>query len=102
MYIDTHCHLNFKDYDDDRAMVIGNAKKAGVKKFINPGVDLFFSQTAIALADLHPGVIFAGVGYHPYEAQKNPDVADLDRLVKENRTRIAAIGEGGLGYQIFK
>ena len=59
MFIDTHCHLNFPQYDPDRAMVVGNAKKAGVKQFINPGVDLFSSKQAIVLAQKHPGVGFA-------------------------------------------
>jgi len=38
MFIDTHCHLTFEQYKEDLAMVLGNAKKAGVKQFICPGV----------------------------------------------------------------
>ena len=105
MFIDTHCHLNFKEYDLDRAMVIRNAKKAGVKKFINPGVNLFFSKTAVTLAQKHPGVVFAGIGFHPYEAQHNPEVNELELLLRtknqEPRT-IVAIGECGLDYHQYK
>ena len=98
MYIDTHCHLNFPQYDADRAMVIGNAKKAGVKKFINPGVDLYSSKQAIELAQKYPGVIFAAVGIHPYEAQHDPEVRELERLL----TGVVAIGECGLDYHQYK
>ncbi len=96
MYIDTHCHLNFPQYNEDRAMVIGNAKKAGVKKFINPGVDLYSSKQVIELSQNHPGVVFAASGFHPYEAQQNPAVNLLPTQ------GIVAIGEIGLDYHQYK
>lgn len=109
MFIDTHCHLDFKEFDADRPMVIGNAKKAGVKKFINPGEDYFSSKRAVELASKNPGVIFAGVGFHPYEAQHNPSVSDLEILIKSDVSRITyhlspsivAIGECGLDYHQY-
>lgn len=100
MYIDTHTHLNFPQFDDDREMVIGNAKKAGVKQFIIPSVDHISSVTAVNFANKHPGVIFASVGYHPYEAVKNPNVSYLESLIKTNQ--VIAIGECGLDYHLYK
>lgn len=110
MFIDTHCHLNFPQYDADRAMVIGNAKKAGVKKFINPGVDLFSSRQTMELAQKNPGVVFAAVGIHPYEAQHEQDVFELEKLVTSFLSRVTshvspflvAIGECGLDYHQYK
>lgn len=99
MFIDTHCHLNFPHYDEDRAMVIGNAKKAGVKQFINPGVDLLSSKQAVELSQKHPGIIFAAVGFHPYEAQQLPDLRRLENLITTN---VVAIGECGLDYHQYK
>ena len=81
MFIDTHCHLTFAEYDPDRAMVIGNAKKAGVKQFICPSVDPFSSQQTVMLAEKNPGTIFAAIGYHPYEAQQYPDITILENLI---------------------
>lgn len=101
MYIDTHCHLNFPQYDTDQAMVIGNAKKAGVKQFINPGVDLFSSIQAVNLARKHPGVVYAAVGIHPYEAQHDPDVREIERILTGSRPVIVAIGECGLDYHQY-
>lgn len=102
MYIDTHCHLNFPQYDSDRAMVIGNAKKAGVKKFINPGVDLYSSKQAIELARKHQGVIFAAIGVHPYEAQHDVEINNLYKLYNDYKNYIVAVGECGLDYHQYK
>ena len=104
MFIDTHCHLTFPEYDADRAMVIGNAKKAGVKKFINPGVDPLSSRLAVNLAQKNPGVVFAGIGYHPYEAQQNPQISVLENLLStiHHPRSMVAIGEIGLDYHQYK
>src|SRR3989344_9230840 len=106
MLIDTHCHLNFPQFDPDRAMVVGNAKKAGVKKFINPGVDLFFSKQAVLLAQKNPGIIYAGIGFHPYEAQHDPDMKALEALLHSNPSLISSssspatiLAGGGWGLQ---
>lgn len=102
MFIDTHCHLNFKEFDADRAMVIGNAKKAGVKRFICPGVDPFSSQQVVLLARKYPGTVFASIGYHPYEAQHNLNIDNLYKLYKNYKDYIVAIGETGLDYHQYK
>jgi len=102
MFIDTHCHLTFPEYDPDRAVIIGNAKKAGVKQFICPGVDLFSSEHVVLLAEKNPGTVFAAIGYHPYEAQHNPPVVALEQLIKTHKSSIVAIGEIGLDYHQYK
>jgi TatD DNase family protein len=111
MYIDTHCHLTFPEFHADRAMVIGNAKKAGVKKFIVPGVDPLSSKQAVELTEKNPGIIFSAVGFHPYEAQHNPDVCELEKLLRSHPSpvthppsppAIVALGECGLDYHQYK
>jgi TatD DNase family protein len=102
MFIDTHCHLTFPEYDADRAIVIGNAKNAEVKPFICPGVDPFSSNQVILLAQKHPGTVFAAIGYHPYEAQHNPPVVALETLIKTHTESIVAVGEIGLDYHQYK
>jgi TatD DNase family protein len=102
MYIDTHCHLTFEQYNDDCAMVIGNAKKAGVKQMITVGVDPLSCKLAITLARNNPNAIFASVGFHPYEASHNPDIHFFDKLINTNRQSIVSIGECGLDYHLFK
>ena len=105
MYIDTHCHLQFSHFDSDRQMVIGNAKKAGVKKFIVPGVDMRSNTDAVRLASIHPSIVYASIGFHPYEAQTiRPEIAykELEALLTLSRNSIVAIGECGLDYHLYK
>lgn len=98
MYIDTHCHLVFEEFNDDRAMVIGNAKKAGVKQFIVPAVDWLSSTLTIELSSHHEE-IFSALGFHPYEAQEIPDLSGLEKLINN---KVVAIGECGLDYHMYK
>ena len=62
--IDSHCHLNFDCFDEDRAQVLERATRAGVTTIINPAVDLKSCEEAIALARRWPQV-YAAVGVHP-------------------------------------
>jgi TatD DNase family protein len=109
MYIDTHCHLTFEQYNADCAMVIGNAKKAGVKQMISVGVDPLSVKLAVELAQKNPEAVFASIGFHPYEASHNPDLYLLEQLLRinlqpttNNQQPIVAIGECGLDYHLFK
>jgi TatD DNase family protein len=100
MLIDTHTHLNLNEFDSDRSVVIANAKKAGVKKFIVPGIDEFTSRKSIEIAYQYPGTTFVSVGYHPYEAQHEPDLRPLELLLRKHQESVA-IGECGLDYHIY-
>lgn len=99
MYIDTHCHLQFEQYADDLAMVLGNAKKADVRQFIVPGVDPLSSKLSVELSQKYPREVFAAVGFHPYEASHQPDISYLDKCLQYP---VVAIGEIGLDYHLFK
>src|SRR6478672_299714 len=65
---------------------------------IDPGCDLASSLAALQLAQEHPGVIFAGVGVHPHEADTYTAEVEgqLRALTKE--PGVVAIGEFGLDY----
>jgi TatD DNase family protein len=68
MLIDTHAHLEMREFDDDRDDVIKRAAGAGVKYIITIGTTVESSQAAVLLADKHPGV-YAAVGVHPHESK---------------------------------
>ncbi len=97
MFIDTHCHLNFHQFDADRELVVQRAVDAGVGIIINPAVDLATSRQAIALAERYPGV-YAQVGVHPNDAAdfSAATLAELAELALH--PKVVAIGEIGLDY----
>lgn len=97
LMIDTHCHLNFDSYDEDRAEVIQRAAKAGVTRIIIPAVDIATTNEAVALAADHAG-IFAASGVHPNStADFDTDtLAEIEQLAQS--AKIIAIGEIGLDY----
>jgi TatD DNase family protein len=97
MFIDTHCHLNFHQFDEDRDLVVQRALEAGVAVIVNPAVDLATSRQAIELAERYPGV-YAQVGVHPNDAADFDAgvVAELAELAQH--PKVVAIGEIGLDY----
>jgi TatD DNase family protein len=97
MLIDTHAHLDYTDYDPDRAAVIARAAEAGVTGIISIGTRLDSSARAVELAENFPN-IRATVGIHPGEVDSAPDDAvDQLRLLAQS-SRVVAIGEIGLDY----
>ena len=99
--IDTHCHLDWNSFDNDRAEVIDRAIAAGVATMITIGVDVPSSHRAIEIADRYEGV-YAAVGVHPN------DCADFDAALLQNirslaqHPKVVAIGEIGLDYYWHK
>jgi TatD DNase family protein len=95
--IDTHCHINFDSYDEDRAQVLSRAAEAGVARIINPAIDLNTSRQIIELATQHEG-LFAAVGIHPNSAADfEPSmIKTLEELA--SAPKVVAIGEIGLDY----
>jgi len=66
--IDTHCHLDFPDFDPDREDVIRRAQEGGAAKMINIGCNLERAKKSIEIAKKHE-FIFSSVGLHPQEAK---------------------------------
>ena len=95
--IDTHCHLDFAQFDPDRDEVLERAMAAGVTVLINPGADLESSRRAVALAERHNGV-FAAVGVHPHAAATVDEAALVELRRLAAHPRVVAIGEIGLDY----
>ena len=93
--IDTHCHVNFDAYDEDRVQVIERAAQAGVTRILNPGVDMESSQAAIQLAGEYEAV-YAAVGVHPNSSAGVETLEELRSLAGE--PKVVAIGEIGLDY----
>ena len=97
MLIDTHSHLDFPDFDADRADIIQRATEAGVTRIISIGTTLQTSRAALALADTFPQ-IYATVGLHPCEVPE-ASASAIEEIAKLARhPKVVAIGECGLDY----
>lgn len=97
--IDSHCHLDSKEFDLDRDEVIERALAAGVKNMVAIGTgngppDL---EAGIRLAEKYPS-FYATVGVHPHDASKaeSATFARLAELLKHKK--VVALGEIGLDY----
>ncbi len=97
MLIDTHCHLDFPEFDKDREEVIKNAQAQGVDYIVNIGSSLDGSIRSLGLASQYKQV-YATVGIHPHEADNSG--AKIQNQIKDlaNRPKVVAIGEIGLDY----
>ncbi|MCC6613613.1 MAG: TatD family hydrolase [Anaerolineae bacterium] len=95
--IDSHCHLDFEAFDDDRAAVVQRAAAAGVTRIVNPAVDLGACEAALRLTAEYDGV-YAAIGIHP---NSTVDFSPEHMAAVENyarRPKVVAIGEIGLDY----
>ncbi len=102
MIIDTHAHLQHKQYAQDLDAVLTRAVQSGVQAALLPGTDVEDSRAAVALAKRHtsgPCVLYAAVGVHP-TATGDFGPADLKALhaLAQSSPRVVAIGEIGLDY----
>jgi len=97
MLIDTHSHLDFTDFDRDRDAVLQRAREAGVERLVSIGTTPGSSRAALALAEKH-SQIFAAVGIHPCQVERQCDSAldSLTPLLQHPQT--VALGECGLDF----
>lgn len=102
IFVDSHCHIDGKEFDADREEVIGRARDAGVRAMLVVGTgaadDFENFERAVRIAEQHEN-IFASVGVHPHDAKTFDEAAErrLVDLVKSSR-KVVAWGEIGLDF----
>lgn len=99
MIIDSHCHLNMKDFENDMDIVIQNALDAGVTHLQTICTKMEDIDSIIHIVEKFDNV-FGSVGVHPHDADK---VKDLNLLFEQlisfsSHNKIISIGETGLDY----
>lgn len=97
MFVDSHAHLFFEDFQKDIDDVIRRARDAGVLYIVSPGTDLETSRQSIELAERFD-MIYACVGIHPHDASKATDKALEEIETLSHHSKVVAIGEIGLDY----
>ena len=94
---DSHCHLDFPDFDSERPAIIARALTAGVTRMVTICTRLRQEPQVRAIAEAHPSVFYAA-GTHPMSAAAEP-MATLAELLKiAEHPKMIGIGETGLDY----
>ena len=97
MLVDSHCHLDFPDFDADRDLLVARARAAGVGTMVTISTRVAKFRQLRAIAEGYERV-YCSVGTHPHNAAEEPDIGidDLVRIAAD--PLVVAIGEAGLDY----
>jgi len=94
---DSHCHLDFPDFDGERDAIVDRARTRGVTRMVTICTKLRLEPQVRAIAERFDGVFYAA-GTHPMSAADEPmaSVAELERIARH--PKMVGIGESGLDY----
>ena len=95
--VDSHCHLDFADFDAERDDVVARAIAAGVTRMVTICTKLRLEPQVREIAEKYPSVYYA-VGSHPMSVAEEP-LATIDELIALSaHPKFVGIGETGLDY----
>ena len=95
--VDSHCHLQDRQFEPDRAEVIARAAAAGVGAIVAPATDADSAAGALALARATDSLAVAvAVGVHPNDLEAADRWSAIEALAGE--PEVVAVGETGLDY----
>ncbi len=97
MFIDSHCHLNYKGLVEDQAAVLARARTAGVSGMLNISTRESEWDDVLRVAEREADV-WASVGIHPHEADGHAHIDTAKLIARAAHPRVVAIGETGLDY----
>lgn len=95
--VDSHCHLDFADFDSERDQVLARARDAGVGWMLTIATDLERFDAVRDIAASLPNV-FCSVGVHPHEAAKAKGLTAEALLERARHPKVVGFGETGLDY----
>ena len=97
MLVDSHCHLDFPDFDEERDVIIERARTAGVNLMVTISTRVRKFDQIRAIAERYSNV-YCSVGTHPHNAAEEPDVTTEELVELSRHPKVVAIGEAGLDY----
>jgi len=97
MLVDSHCHLDFPDFAEERAAIVARAVAAGIGRMVTISTRVRRFQQILEIAE-NFNEVYCSVGTHPHNAAEELDVT-ADELVRLSaHPKVVAIGEAGLDY----
>jgi len=97
MFVDSHCHLNYKGLVEEQPAVLARARAAGVSAMLNISTKAAEWDDVIGVAEREADV-FASVGVHPHDADTHPDVETATLVARARHPKVVGIGESGLDF----
>ncbi len=97
MLVDSHCHLNFPDFQQDLDEVVARAQAAGVDMMVSISTRLDEAKSMAAIASKYASVVYS-VGVHPHEVASHAEMT-LETLLELARApKVVGLGETGLDF----
>lgn len=97
MLVDSHCHLDFPDFEHELDAVVARAGEAGVGAMLTISTHLSRFDRVLAVSERYANV-FCTVGVHPHEAASEGDVAAEALVRLADHPKVVGFGETGLDY----
>ena len=103
--IDSHCHLDFDDFKNDRKEVIDKAIKTGISNLLTISVDLEKFRNILNIAKQYPDIIWCTTGIHPNKVKSKISEREFEEIffniennILNNKNEVIGVGETGLDY----
>ena len=97
IFVDSHTHLDFPDFDGDRDAIVARARDAGVTRMVTICTKLKNEPRVRAIAEAYEGVFYAA-GTHPMSVADEPMARVEDLVALARHPKFVGIGETGLDY----
>ena len=97
MLVDSHCHLDFPDFAEERAAIVARALAAGIGRMVTISTRVRKFDQIVEIAETFPEV-YCSVGTHPHNAGEETDITAGDLVRLAGHPKVVAIGEAGLDY----
>src|SRR3954468_8922807 len=96
MLIDSHCHLDFPDFAEERDEIVARAKRAGVGRMVTISTRISRFDQIREIAEAYEEV-YCTVGVHPHQAAEEQAITSVGQLVEmAAHPKVVGMGETGL------
>ncbi|MBO0752037.1 MAG: TatD family hydrolase [Bradyrhizobiaceae bacterium] len=97
MIVDSHCHLDFPDFEDELDAIVERARAAGIARMVSISTRMRRFDRLLDIAGRFDDV-YCSVGTHPHYAHEEGEVTVDDLIARTRHPKVVAIGEAGLDY----
>ncbi|MER9438067.1 TatD family hydrolase [Mesorhizobium sp. M0618] len=97
MLVDSHCHLDFPDFAEERAAIVARALAAGIDRMVTISTRVRRFPQVLEIAETFDEV-YCSVGTHPHNAAEELDITVEELVRLSAHPKVVAIGEAGLDY----